>query len=238
MKTATVTPYGAGEGKKRQVRRMFDAIAGRYDLLNRVLSLGVDVWWRRRAVAELRALKPQKILDLATGTGDFALAALRLKPQKIVGLDLSEGMLAIGRKKTAGKPVEMILGDAENLPFADGEFDAVTVGFGVRNFENLERGLSEMARVLRSGGKAVVLEPSTPKIFPFNRLFRWYFHVVLPRIGAAISRDKAAYAYLPESVRAFPHGDDFLKICLSSGFSTGVHRPLTLGICSMYVLTK
>ncbi len=238
MKTTTITPYGTEEGKKEQVRRMFDAISGRYDLLNRLLSLGVDVWWRRRAVAQLRDLGPKNILDVATGTGDFALEALRLKPEKIVGVDISEGMLALGRKKTAGKPITMLSGDSENLPFADGAFDAVTVGFGVRNFENLERGLSEIARVLRPGGKAVVLEPSAPTVFPLKQLFTWYFHAVLPRIGKLLSRDHAAYTYLPQSVRAFPNGQEFLDICLRSGFASGVYRPLTFGICSMYVLTK
>jgi demethylmenaquinone methyltransferase/2-methoxy-6-polyprenyl-1,4-benzoquinol methylase len=238
MNTTTITPYGTEEGKKAQVRRMFDAISGRYDLLNRLLSLGVDVWWRRRAVAELRNIAPKNILDVATGTGDFALEALRLKPEKIVGIDISEGMLAIGRKKTAGKPIEMLTGDSESLPFADGGFDAVTVGFGVRNFENLERGLSEMARVLRDGGRAVVLEPSAPTAFPLKQLFHGYFHVVLPRIGKLVSRDDAAYTYLPLSVRAFPNGKDFLDICRRSGFSSGVYRPLTFGICSMYVLNK
>lgn len=238
MNATTITPYGTDEGKKAQVRKMFDAISGRYDLLNRLLSLGVDVWWRRRAVAELRNIAPKNILDVATGTGDFALEALRLKPEKVIGIDISEGMLAIGRKKTAGKPIEMLTGDSESLPFADGVFDALTVGFGVRNFENLERGLSEMARVLRPGGMAVVLEPSAPTVFPLKQLFHVYFHVVLPRIGKLVSRDDAAYTYLPQSVRAFPNGQDFLEICRRSGFASGVYRPLTFGICSMYVLNK
>lgn len=238
-----ITPYGADAGsKKAQVARMFDAIAPRYDLLNHAFSLGIDILWRRRAIAMLRPYQPQLVVDIATGTADFALEALRLNPRRIVGLDISELMLVKGREKVAARAatdrIELRSGDAEALPFADGEVDAITVGFGVRNFEHLERGLAEMARVLRPGGAAVVLEPAVPTTWPLRQLFQFYFRAIMPIIGRLVSRDPVAYTYLPESVRAFPNGPDFVKLCHSAGFRRASWHPLTLGICSLYLLEK
>lgn len=241
--TERITPYGAAAGsKKEQVARMFDAIAPRYDLLNHAFSLGIDILWRRRAIRMLRPYRPQAVLDLATGTADFALEAAALRPQRIIGLDIAEQMLVKGREKIAARGLEGLItlrsGDAEALPLADGEVDAITVGFGVRNFEHLERGLAEMARVLRPGGAAVVLEPATPTAFPLKQLFEFYFLRVVPFVGRLISRDPAAYTYLPQSVRAFPNGPDFVKLCLSAGFTRASWHPLTFGICSLYLLEK
>lgn len=240
----SVTPYGQTAGsKKQQVAQMFDNISARYDLLNHAFSLGIDVMWRRRAVKMLAAAKPQRILDIATGTGDFAVEAARiLKPQEVIGIDISDGMLTIGRQKMAKQGltniVTMQLGDAEHLPFADNSFDAITVGFGVRNFENLERGLGEMHRVLKPGGTAIILEPAAPTVFPLKQLFRLYFYHVLPAIGRLASRDKSAYSYLQESVRHFPNGADFLAVCTRVGYRAVTFVPLTLGICSLYRIEK
>ena len=202
---------------------MFDKIAPRYDLLNRVLSLGIDVWWRRRALGNLRALQPKEILDVATGTADVAImAAKMLKPERVVGIDIANQMLEIGRMKIEreglGKMVGLETGDSENLRFSDNSFDAVTVAFGVRNFENLEAGLAEMLRVLRPGGLAVILEFSRPQIFPFKQLYNAYFKYVLPAIGRLTSRDNRAYSYLFESVQAFPEGNNFLNILSKTGY--------------------
>ncbi|MDX2062645.1 MAG: bifunctional demethylmenaquinone methyltransferase/2-methoxy-6-polyprenyl-1,4-benzoquinol methylase UbiE [Bacteroidia bacterium] len=239
----SVTPYGNEAGsKKQQVAHMFDAIAPTYDRLNRILSLRIDVLWRKRAIAMLRPEKPQVVVDLATGTGDFALLARTLRPRQIIGLDISEGMLAKGRVKVRRKGLEQLIelrtGDAEHLPLANGSVDAITVGFGVRNFENLEQGLSEMLRVLRPGGVAIVLEPGFPQNRVLGTLYRWYFGRVLPQIGRLLSRDRAAYAYLCESVSAFPNGPDFVAICKRVGFTFATWHPLTFGICSLYRLQK
>jgi len=241
--TTPVVPYGQDAGtKKEQVTQMFDAISHRYDLLNHLLSMGIDRIWRSKSVKLLAPLKPQQILDVATGTGDFAIAAAKLKPQRIVGLDISPGMLTVGRqkieKKKLGPLITMMQGDSEHLPFEDNSFDAITVGFGVRNFENLERGLSELLRVLRPGGLLVVLEPAAPTKFPLKQMFQFYFRYILPVIGKMISKDDRAYTYLPESVAAFPNGSDFLEICSRVGFRNGVYTPLTFGICSQYRLEK
>jgi demethylmenaquinone methyltransferase/2-methoxy-6-polyprenyl-1,4-benzoquinol methylase len=238
-----VTPYGAQAGsKKEQVARMFDAIAPRYDFLNHALSMGIDILWRRAAVNKIKTINPKIILDIATGTGDFAVEAARLGPDKIIGLDISEGMLALGRDKMKKKGldglIEMRLGDSEHLDLPTGYADAITVGFGVRNFENLERGLAEMLRVLRPGGMAVILEPAVPTVFPFKQLFMLYFTKILPLLGRLVSKDSSAYTYLPQSVRAFPHGADFVAICKRVGYTTAQFKPLTLGICAMYVLQK
>lgn len=239
-----VTPYqSAEESKKVQVERMFDKIAPRYDLLNRVLSLGIDVWWRRHALGYLRAKAPADMLDVATGTADVAImAAKMLKPRRIVGVDIANQMLDIGRVKIAKEGLDSVIeletGDSENLRFSDKSFDAVTVAFGVRNFENLETGLAEMLRVLRPGGQAVILEFSRPRLFPFKQLYNAYFKYVLPLIGRLTSRDIRAYTYLFESVQAFPEGDDFLKILSKTGYQNSRCERLTLGICSIYFAEK
>jgi len=239
----TVLPYKTQDGtKKEQVAQMFDNISPKYDLLNRVLSLGIDIYWRKLAVKQLKSLKPKLILDVATGTGDFALEALSLQPDRIIGVDISEGMLAVGRQKVqkAGlsQKIELQQGDSEGLAFPDSTFDAVTVAFGVRNFENLEKGLADMQRVLKKGGKLVVLEFSQPQSFPFKQIYNFYFKNVLPFVGNTVSKDSAAYTYLPESVQAFPYGAAFLKILEKVGFSQVYAKSLTFGISSIYVATK
>jgi demethylmenaquinone methyltransferase/2-methoxy-6-polyprenyl-1,4-benzoquinol methylase len=238
-----VVPYKEdSSAKKQQVARMFDSISGRYDFLNHFLSLGIDIIWRKKAIGLLKDLKPKVMLDVATGTGDFAIEALSLHPEKIIGVDISEGMLEVGKKKMIEKKLDHIIelksGDSENLPFEDNFFDAVIVAFGVRNFENLERGLAEMLRVLKPGGRVVVLEFSRPSKFPMKQLYNVYFTGILPLIGRWISRDQAAYRYLPESVQAFPDGKDFLKILSDIGYKHPQCDPLTFGISSLYWGTK
>lgn len=238
-----VVPYKEdSSAKKQQVARMFDSISGRYDFLNHFLSLGIDILWRRKAIRLLRDIKPKVILDVATGTGDFSIEALSLHPEKIIGVDISEGMLEVGRQKMrSGKfdsVIELQSGDSENLPFQDNFFDAVIVAFGVRNFENLERGLTEMLRVVRPGGKVVILEFSRPSKFPMKQLYNVYFTTILPLIGRWISRDQAAYRYLPESVQAFPDGKDLIKILSDIGYKNPQCDPLTFGISSLYWGTK
>lgn len=239
----TVVPYKAEKaGKKEQVAKMFDNISHRYDFLNHFLSLGIDKGWRRTAIKLLKDLKPKQILDVATGTGDFAIQALVLNPEKVTGVDISEGMLDVGRRKMRDRKLEHVIelqgGDSENLPFEENKFDAVTVAFGVRNFENLERGLSEIYRVLKPGGKVVVLEFSRPRLFPFKQLYSFYFRAVLPKVGRMVSKDSAAYTYLPESVAAFPDGEDFLRILQAVGFNNTKCKVLTLGISSIYTGVK
>ncbi len=238
-----VKPYRQDEAKKEQVSRMFDRIAPWYDFLNRLLSLGIDTRWRRRAIAQLQDIGPRLILDVATGTADLALEASRqLEPEQIIGVDISENMLDVGRAKIArrkgGQKIELRAADSENLPFPDDHFDAVTVAFGVRNFENLSRGLDEMRRVLRPGGKLVVLEFSKPRLFPFRQVFNAYFKYILPGIGRFTSKDPRAYRYLYESVQAFPDGDDFLALLDQTGYKTTACIPLSLGICSIYTGRK
>ncbi len=239
----TVVPYkDKSDAKKKQVAEMFDSISGKYDFLNHFLSLGIDIRWRKKAIKMLKDLQPKQILDIATGTGDFAIEALSLNPNKVIGVDISEGMLDVGRKKMVKKGyseiIDMQSGDSENLHFEDNKFDAVIVAFGVRNFENLEKGLSEMNRVLRPGGKAVILEFSKPTVFPFKQLYNFYFRWILPKIGKVVSKDNAAYTYLPESVKSFPYGNDFLEILKKTGYKNTKCRPLTLGISSIYVGEK
>lgn len=238
-----VTPYQDKErSKKEQVTEMFDNIAPRYDFLNHFLSMGIDIRWRRKAVKMLKAYNPKIVLDIATGTGDFAVEALKLNPEKVIGLDISPGMLEVGRQKMLKKKVndrvEMVLGDSEDLQFEDDSIGAVTVGFGVRNFEHLEIGLGEILRVLKPGGAAVILEPAVPKKFPMKQLFGLYFRGILPLIGRMVSKDSRAYTYLPESVKAFPNGQEFVDICTKVGFSNVKFKPLSLGICSLYLLEK
>jgi len=239
----TVKPYNDQAAKKEQVADMFNNISGTYDFLNHFLSLGIDIIWRRKAIRTLKAANPQFLLDVATGTGDFALEALRiLKPKKIIGVDISAGMLEVAREKIArrnlGDRLEVVLGDSENLPFADNTFDAVTVAFGVRNFENLEKGLADICRVVKPGGKVVVLEFSKPRHFPVKQLYRFYFNRVTPFIGKLFSKDRRAYSYLPESVEQFPDGSRFTDILRHVGFSHTVCRPQTFGICTLYIGTK
>jgi demethylmenaquinone methyltransferase/2-methoxy-6-polyprenyl-1,4-benzoquinol methylase len=225
-----------------QVARMFDSISGKYDFLNHFLSLGIDIGWRKKAIALLAEGNPRLILDVATGTGDFAIQALALNPEKIIGVDISEGMLDVGRKKMAergySEKIELVTGDSENLPFVENKFDAVIVAFGVRNFENLEKGLSEILRVLKPGGRAVILEFSKPRKFPMKQVYSVYFRHVLPKIGRLFSRDASAYTYLPESVQAFPDGPEFLSILTKLGYKNSTCRPLTFGISSLYFATK
>ncbi len=239
----TVLPYkDEPSTKKEQVAKMFDNISGKYDFLNHFLSLGIDIRWRRKAVAYLKSDAPKQVLDVATGTGDFAIEILSLNPDKVTGVDISEGMLGVGKEKVKKRnltdKIELLYGDSENLPFKDETFDAVTVAFGVRNFENLEKGLSDIYRVLRPGGKLVVLEFSQPTIFPFKQLYRFYFKAILPKIGNRISKDQSAYTYLPESVIAFPFGNEFLNKLNEAGFKNTLCKTLTFGISSIYVGQK
>ena len=221
---------------------MFDAIAYRYDLLNHLLSGGVDFYWRRKAISMLSDLRPQKILDVATGTADFALASLRLNPQEVVGVDVAENMLAIGRekllRKNARDRIHLKTGEAEHLEFADNSFDAAIVAFGARNFENLSQGLHEMQRVLRPGGRIVVLEFSRPAAFPFRQLYLFYFRRILPLLGRAISKDRKAYEYLPHTVMMFPEGEEFLAILREAGIRSPRQKRLTFGIATIYTGEK
>ncbi|HCM75629.1 MAG TPA: bifunctional demethylmenaquinone methyltransferase/2-methoxy-6-polyprenyl-1,4-benzoquinol methylase UbiE [Cytophagales bacterium] len=239
----TVLPYKQDKSaKKDQVAKMFDNISGNYDFLNHFLSLGIDITWRKKAIKMLESIAPKQILDVATGTGDFAIESLRLNPDKVIGVDISEGMLEVGRVKMKDKKldsrIELIYGDSENLPFEENKFDAIIVAFGVRNFENLEKGLAEMLRVVRPGGKVVVLEFSKPRKFPFKQLYNFYFKFVLPKIGRWVSKDSSAYTYLPESVQAFPDGEAFVKILDRLGYKNTACKPLTFGISSLYTGIK
>ena len=239
----TVLPYKEERsGKKDQVASMFNNISRHYDFLNHFLSLGIDKAWRKRAIRKLKPLSPKLMLDVATGTGDFALQSLSLNPDKIIGVDISEGMLEVGRKKVAARnlteKVELHRGDSENLQFEQNKFDAVTVAFGVRNFENLEKGLAEIIRVMKPGAMVVILEFSRPKGFPFRQLYNFYFKTILPKIGRIISKDKSAYTYLPASVEAFPDGMDFENILKKVGFKDTTCELLTFGISSIYTARK
>ncbi len=240
----SVVPYkDQNTTKREQVAEMFDNISPKYDFLNHLLSGGIDILWRKKAIRLLRKAQPaaetRTVLDIATGTGDFAIEALALKPDKIVGVDISEGMLAVGREKIRKlghqDTIELRTGDSENLPFADNYFDAVIVSFGVRNFQNLLAGLSDMQRVMRPGGTCVVVEFSKPKAFPFKQVYNFYFKYILPTVGKLVSKDSSAYTYLPESVQAFPDGSDFLAIYRQAGFINTQCIPLTFGICSIYI---
>jgi demethylmenaquinone methyltransferase / 2-methoxy-6-polyprenyl-1,4-benzoquinol methylase len=236
-------PYNPNEkNKKEQVSTMFNAIAHRYDFLNHVLSLGIDRLWRRRAINNLKKYNPKIVLDIATGTGDFAIASLRLKPTSIIGIDISEGMLQYGNEKIAKKKLSHIItlekGDSENLKFENETFDAITVGFGVRNFENLEKGLSEMFRVLKPNGIVAILEFSKPTAFPIKQLYWFYFRQILPIIGKTFSKDHRAYTYLPESVEEFPFGKAFESILLKVGFENTKIIPVSFGIATIYLAEK
>ena len=226
-------------GKKEQVSKMFDSIAPYYDFLNRFLSLGIDTIWRKQMIDRLKPSDPKRILDVATGTADVAIEMTKqLKADKITGLDISAEMLEVGKKKINKKELTHIIdlqqGDSENLPFEDNTFDAITVAFGVRNFENLEKGMQEMHRVLKPKGQLVVLEFSRPTAFPFKQAFNGYFKYILPQIGKVTSKDPHAYKYLYESVQAFPDGPDFLEVMNKTGYNSNQCKRLSLGICSIY----
>ena len=217
---------------------MFNNISKRYDFLNHFLSLGIDKIWRKKAIRKLKAVAPERILDIATGTGDFAIAALKLKPKEVVGVDISSGMLDVGKEKMKKKGVDHIvtmqLGDSEDLPFDDNYFDALTVGFGVRNYEHLEVGLADMLRVLRPEGMAVILEFSKPKRFPVKQFFGFYSKYLIPFFGKTISKDSRAYTYLPESVAAFPEGQDFTDIMTKVGYKNVEAKLVSGGIATIY----
>ena len=242
MSQKVVKPYDSGQSKKEEVAQMFNNISANYDFLNHFLSLGIDHLWRKRAVKQLQKQQPKVLLDLATGTGDFAIACLKLKPEKIIGMDISSGMLEVGKQKMKKRAfdniIDMQLGDSENMPFADHTFDAITVGFGVRNYENLEKGLGEMLRVLKPGGQVVILEFSKPKAFPIKQLFGFYSKVLIPLFGKYISKDERAYTYLPESVAAFPEGNAFVDVLQKVGYQTSEPIRLSGGIASIYIGTK
>jgi demethylmenaquinone methyltransferase/2-methoxy-6-polyprenyl-1,4-benzoquinol methylase len=236
-----VKPYSAEGSKKEQVAEMFDNISKRYDFLNHLLSLGIDKGWRRKVVKQVMSKNPQNVLDVATGTADLAIALGKAMKADVKGLDISAGMLEVGREKVAKrklKNVELVLGDGENLPFVDNTFDAVTVAFGVRNFENLEKGLKDIYRVIKPGGQLVVLEFSQPEKAPFKQFYNFYFKNILPTIGKLVSKDSRAYTYLPESVQAFPYGDAFLNKLDECGYKNNSSKPVTFGIASIYIGKK
>ncbi len=239
----TVTPYGeSNKTKKQEVAEMFNNIASKYDFLNHFLSMGIDILWRKKAIRILKKENPQIILDVATGTGDFAIEAVATGAKKIIGVDIARDMFKIGEQKVAKKNLSHIIsfdyGDSENLQFDDNHFDAITVSFGVRNFENLNKGLVEMNRVLKPGGSLVVIEFSKPTTFPIKQLYNFYFKFILPTLGKLISKDPRAYTYLPESVEAFPFGQAFLDKMLSVNFRDVKNIPLTFGIASIYIGKK
>lgn len=239
-----IKPYKeADTAKKQQVAEMFDNISGTYDFLNHFMSLGIDILWRKKAIGLLKREHPQYMLDVATGTGDFALESIKqLNPKKIIGVDISAGMLAVAKEKITKKGLqnqfEVKLGDSEGLPFEDETFDAVTAAFGVRNFENLAKGLADMARVTKTGGSVVILEFSKPKAFPIKQLYNLYFHKITPFFGSLFAKDRRAYEYLPESVSHFPDGHDFIKILEEVGFSSAIAKPQFFGVCTIYHAKK
>ena len=237
-----IKPYNNGE-KASQVEQMFDIIAPAYDKLNHRLSWDIDKGWRRKAIRQLAPYRPQTMLDIATGTGDFAiLAADMLKPQKIIGADISEGMMQIGMQKVAAKGLDSIISfareDCTKLTFADNTFDAVTAAFGIRNFSDLDKGLAEMCRVIKPGGHLSIVELTTPVSFPMKQLFRIYSHTVLPVYGRLVSKDPSAYSYLTKTIEAFPQGETMVEAFKKAGFRQTSFRRLTFGICTMYFATK
>lgn len=242
MKHDKITPYNTSEAKKDQVEEMFDNIAPKYDFLNHLLSMGIDITWRKKAIRIIGKRNPKAILDVATGTGDFALEAKSLNPERIVGIDISEEMLNVGRKKIHNKGfdelIEMIKADSEALPFKDNTFDAITVGFGVRNFAHLEVGLGEMLRVLKPGGQVAIIEISQPQSFPVKQVYNIYFKHILPTVGKMVSKDARAYTYLPESVTHFAQGQEFVDILHKVGYKDATCEPLTLGTASLYIASK
>ncbi len=243
MSAEHIKPYkDSDKGKKEQVAQMFDTISKNYDGLNRVISFGIDVKWRKKVVAIIGKNNPKQILDIATGTGDLAIMMAELNPDRIVGLDISAGMLEVGKQKiakaTLSDMIEMTVGDSENMPFENNTFDAITVSFGVRNFANLDKGLKEIKRVLKPGGTFVVLETSVPTKFLYKQGYRFHTSVILPIIGKLFSKDKVAYSYLSESANSFPFGEKFNNILLKNGFTTATDKPVTFGVASIYTATK
>ena len=237
--TKIIKPYKNSDlGKKEQVAKMFDAISKNYDGLNRVISLGIDIKWRKKVVEIVGKNNPKQILDIATGTGDLALMMAELNPDKIIGLDISEGMLAVGKEKIANvnlsEKIEMVVGDSEEMPFNDDTFDAITVSFGVRNFANLDKGIQEIARVLKPSGVLVILETSNPTKFPFKQGYKLYTNLFLPVIGKLFSKDKVAYSYLSESANSFPFGTAFNNILQKNGFTHTEDKPVTFGVATIY----
>ena len=241
MSKPSIKPYNSLQSKKDQVKHMFNMIASKYDVLNHTLSLGMDYVWRKKAIKKILN-NPKEILDIATGTADFAISAAKHTEANITGIDISDQMINVGNKKIQQKKlnnrIKLSIEDSENLPFHDNSYDAITAGFGVRNFENLEKGLSEIYRIVKKNGYVVILEPSTPKAFPLKQIFSIYFQKILPFIGSLVSKDKSAYSYLPNSVKSFPDGDDFLEILNKQGFSKANYYPLSFGIVSLYVAIK
>lgn len=238
-----VTPYkDSGLGKKEQVAQMFDTISGNYDGLNRVISFGIDIKWRKKVLKLVAAKNPQTILDIATGTGDLAILMAQTSATEIIGADISEGMMEVGRKKVADKgldsKIKLVYGDSENLPFQDNYFDAITVAFGVRNFETLEKGLAEILRVLKPGGIFIILETSVPTKFPYKQGYSFYTKNLLPLIGRLFSKDRSAYAYLCESASAFPHGEALNNILRKIGFIEVKNMPQTFGVATIYSASK
>ncbi|TVZ56734.1 demethylmenaquinone methyltransferase [Lutibacter sp. Hel_I_33_5] len=234
-----VKPYKDSElGKKEQVAKMFDTISKNYDGLNRVISLGIDVSWRKKVVKIVGEKNPKQILDIATGTGDLAIMMASLHPDKITGLDISAGMLEVGKQKVAkenlSEKIELIVGDSEDMPFNDNTFDAITVSFGVRNFANLDKGLQEIKRVLKPTGVLVILETSNPTKFPFKQGYKFYTNFILPIIGKIFSKDKVAYSYLSESANHFPFGKAFNNILQKNGFTNTEDNPVTFGVATIY----
>lgn len=242
MNASSITPYKNEQSKKQQVSDMFDHIAPRYDFLNHFLSAGIDKLWRRKSIRRVGLSSAEKVLDIATGTGDLAIEVLRqVKVKELVGVDISQKMMEIGEKKVKDLGLGQIrfqLEDSESLSFSDNSFDLITVAFGVRNFEHLEKGLSEMYRVAKPGSKILILEFSKPEYFPFKQIYQFYFSFILPIIGRMISKDNAAYSYLPESVKGFPYGKKFEYILSSLGFKNIKSQKLTFGIATSYLAEK
>ena len=239
----SIKPYNEEEKKSVQVERMFDNIAPAYDQLNHTLSWGIDKSWRKKAIDWLKPFNPQRMMDVATGTGDFAIQACRvLNPKELIGTDISEGMMNVGRQKVKEAGLESRISfakeDCTALSFPDNRFDAITVAFGVRNFEDLDKGLKEMHRVLNDNGKLVILELSEPEWFPMKQLYALYSKVVIPTLGKLLSKDRSAYTYLPQSIKAFPQGEVMKEIILKAGFKEACFKRLTLGICTLYTATK
>ena len=238
-----IKPYkDSALGKKDQVATMFNNISKNYDDLNRVISFGIDISWRKKVVQIVSKNNPQQILDIATGTGDLALMMSSLAPEKIIGLDISEGMLSVGKEKISkaqlNDKIEMVVGDSEDIPYADNTFDAITVSFGVRNFANLDKGLREIRRVLKPKGILVILETSNPTKFPFKQGYKFYTSFILPVIGKLFSKDKIAYSYLSESANFFPFGEAFNNILKKNGFINTTHTPVTFGVATIYSASK
>ncbi len=238
-----IKPYGEGEAKGKQVEQMFDSIAHSYDLLNHLLSMGIDKHWRRAAINSLKPFAPRKMLDVATGTGDFAIMSAReLKPDTLLGVDLSEGMMRVAREKVKKAGLEQIISfqqeDCLKLSFPDDTFDALTVAYGIRNFENLDRGLQEMHRVLKPSGRLVIIELTSPQRFPMKQLFWLYSHVLMPLVGKIVSRDSKAYTYLPATMEAFPQGEVMTEILKKAGFSDIRFKRFTFGLSTLYTAAK